>query len=263
MRIFCTGANGRIGKRLVGLGLLPLHSDVTDYQALSLEIKHIKPDIVVHLAAITGVDYCERKENQEEVIKVNYRGTVNVATVTKENQCGMVFLSTDHIYNGKRGPYKESYPYWMPNLLGQKEKPVNFYGLIKLTAELAIETYPHAKIVRTSYLFDWDRMKDDTSIYYPTFMYRSFMHIDHFAKAFHDYLMRFYEMPTHLNISGVDTVSWYAFAKAFWSGRKILPRKHDMKKEFAPRPYKTGLDVSLSKSLGLPQFSYRDGLLII
>ena len=263
MRIFVTGANGQIGRRLIGLGCLPLYSDVTDYHALSMEIGKAKPDVVVHLAAITDVEYAEKAEHTEEVIKVNVRGTSNVVSVTGENSCGMVFLSTDHIFNGKHGPYKESYKNYMPNWLGQVEKPVDFYGLSKLAAEGVVNSYLHTKIVRTSYLFDWDRMKYDESTYYPTFVYRSFMHVDHFAKALYEYLKRFYEMPQLLNIAGSDTVSWYQFAKEYWHGKKVLPRKHDIKDEFSPRPYKCGLDVSESKKLRLPQFSYRDGLQLL
>ena len=261
MRIFCTGYSGKIGRQLINnFGCLPLYSDITDYHALSLEIKSKKPDLVVHLAGISDVNYCEKKENQDEVIKVNMRGTVNVASVTHENACGMVLLSTDHIFNGKHGPYKENYPYWAKNIFGQNEKPVNYYGLSKLAAEHAAGSYLHTKIVRTSYLFSWDRMRMDESIYYPNFMYRSFMHIDHFVDVLGKYLLRFYEMPTVLNISGSDTVSWYQFAKEFWKGKKILPRKHEIKGEFAPRPHKAGLNVELSAKLKLPQYSYKQGL---
>lgn len=268
MKISVTGANGRVGRQLVKLGCLPLLCDVTDYYGVSQSIKNEKPDIVVHLASLSDVDWCEKKEHQTEVINVNFKGAVNVATACRENRIGMVLLSTDHVFNGKRGPYKENYHYYTPNLIGQYEKPVNFYGLSKVAAEGIQRVFPHVKIVRTSHLFDAKRMEAayPNAEGFPIFLLRSFMYVNHFAESFRAYLDRFYEMPDILHISGSATISWYEFMLAYASvfqldKEYIVPRRKEIKGiDMAPRPHKAGLDTHLSAKLRLPQNDYLQGL---
>lgn len=121
MKIYLTGYNGRVGERLVGLGCSPLVCDVTKQEEVEEAIKEARPDVVLHLASISDVDYCEDKAHSEEVIRVNYIGTKFVALACQKYRCGMVFLSTDHIFNGKKGPYREDYPYYRKNILGKNE----------------------------------------------------------------------------------------------------------------------------------------------
>lgn len=266
MKILVTGYNGRIGKQLIKLGCLPLVCDVTKHMEVASAVVKERPDLVVHLASRSDVDYCEAEKNRTEVLRVNYNGTLNVAKACESVKAGMVLLSTDHIFNGKKGPYRENYKYYMPNVLGQTEKPVNYYGLTKLGAEALQRVFPFMKIVRTSYNFEKRRIE---LLYqdYPTFMTRSFMYIPHFVDALKVYLDRFYEMPDILHISGSQTVSWYEFMLAYCSvydidKEKIVPRKkpYGVASKYAPRPHKAGLVTDLSAKLGLPQFSYIDGL---
>lgn len=277
MKIAVTGYRGRIGTQLIKLGCVPLECDVMSRDSVLSEVNKVAPDIVLHLASRSNVDYCENPNNKEDVIKLNYNGTINVASVCQEKTTGMVFLSTDHIFNGKKGPYKEDYKFYLPNILGQYEKPVNYYGLSKIAAEGIKDAFPAMKIVRTSYNFDFDRVfmghydiiksgvaTDITNP--PTFFNRSFMYIPHLAIALKEYLDRFYEMPKLLHISGSQTVSWYEFMLAVASvfgidKSKIIPRRKDVTGEgFAPRPRKAGLVTKLSAKLGIPQFSYIDGI---
>lgn len=271
MKISVTGYNGRIGKLLVKSGCFPLVCDITKPEEIDRAIKKDNPSIVVHLASLSDVDFCEEEKNRDKVLQVNYKGTLNLADACHTAKVGMVFLSTDHIFDGKKGPYKEDYPYYSRNLLGQYQHPMNYYGLSKLTAEAIQKIYPF-KIVRTSYNFDKARlihqlnlMKNEVSMEPPAFMNRSFMYIPHFVSVLQEYLDRFYEMPPILHLSGSQTVSWYEFLLAVasiygYSKHPILPRKKDAKDLFAPRPHKAGLNTSLSKKLGFPQFSYIDGI---
>jgi dTDP-4-dehydrorhamnose reductase len=94
-------------------------------------------------------------------------------------------------------------------------------------------------------------------------MWRSFMHIDHFV----DQLMYYCRLdikPKVLHLSGSTTVSWHVFAKNIVNFygldvNKVHPRWTNHK-NLAPRPYRTGLSTSLSKSLGIPQYDYIDGI---
>lgn len=262
MKIACTGSSGKVGQRLVKMGVIPLECDVTDFAMVNSVVTAIQPDVIVHLAALSDVDYCEAQENKEKVIKVNLRGAANVATAALENHCGVVLLSTDHVFDGKRGPYKET---------DRPKNPVNFYGMSKMGAEALTESFSNMKIVRTSHLFNYNRIFHtfiDPDKFYgkvevPTFLRRSFMYEGHFATCLYVYLLRFFEMPKVFHISGSDTVSMYDYALAVASifgidKSHIIPRKKELK-ELAPRPKKAGLNTKLSSRF-LQQFNYIDGL---
>src|SRR5581483_4880831 len=271
MKVFVTGYKGRIGSLLVERGCQPLICDVTKYEEVEMAIRHASPDVVVHLASISNVDYCEK--NKDEALRVNFIGTKFVADATSKQRCGMIFLSSDQVFGGKSGPYKEVR--FARTLFGY-DIPVNFYGEIKLASESLQLTYPNMKIIRTSYLFDEKRLNlpyltpvlnvlgDKTQMEYPTFIYRSFMYVHHFIESLEKYIERFWEMPELLNISGSETISSFEFmSKAFeifgMDKERIYPRKHESKLFTTPRPKKGGLDVGLSKKLGFDLYSYIDG----
>ena len=256
--IACTGANGKVGKLLTEkYGVVPIKADVTNVTILAKEIEKITPDLVIHLACKSNVDWVEK--NYQEAVDINFGGTKNVAKITNSMKIGMVLLSSDHIFDGKKGNYKENYkflsgfPYWKYN------KPVNCYGLTKLAAEGIRFTYKNMKIVRTSRLFSTIHWKSTIeSNYQPIFIKRSFMYLPHFVANLKLYVDRFYQMPEILNLSGSEIVSYYEFEKNCLENKKVFPRKKDI--GGTPRPYKGGLDISLSTRLGFPQYSYLDGI---
>lgn len=245
-----------------------MECDVTDLASVKASIEKVKPDLICHLASLSDVDYCELPRNKEEVIKVNLRGTWNVAQAGWDVKCGVVLISSDHVFDGKHGPYRET---------DHPKNPVNFYGMSKMAAESLTDVFPNLKIVRTSYLFDWlriyklfpDPVRNFEKWDFPTFLRRSFMYEGHFAEGLFIYLNRFLEMPKVMHISGSDTVSWYEYALAVASvfdvnKENVIPRKKEWKigpndAAAAPRPKKTGLNTKLSSKF-LMQYSYLDGL---
>src|SRR3972149_1157971 len=268
MRIGVTGYTSRIGKSLIQRGCIPLDLDITKYNIIDMVLAKKQPDIIVNLAARSDVDWCE--VNFEEALSVNVRGFYNLCTSAETRNIPVVALSTDHIWNGKTGwdanvraftragPYKESYP---------RFAPVNQYGLTKVGMETLASAFDNVKIVRTSYCFDYERLhleikmlKENIPVKYPDFVFRSFMHIEHFTDAFMVYLNKFYEMPTVLHISGNKVVSWYGFmsslADVYGLNASLVSPKHKDDKGLTPRPHKAGLEVSLSKKLSIPQFNY-------
>ena len=242
--------------------VVPLACDVRNLKEVDLAVRSTKVDIIVHLASISDVDVCEKKENEKRVKDINVIGTFHVAEVAEMYGCGMVLMSTAQVFDGKWGNYKEN----------SKPNPKNFYGLTKLAAEGLREVFPFMKVVRTSYLFDHERifkhlypLRAGQSYSYPTFIERSFMYLPHFAEAFYQYLLRFDEMPNILHISGSRTVSWYEFivdmAKEYCLDESLVgPRNKELDMDVAPRPYKAGLNVNLSKKLGLLQYGHLEGL---
>lgn len=268
MKIACTGSTGRVGRLLVKQGVVPLTFDVTEERSVKAGIDSESPDVVIHLAGISDVDYCEQPEHWDYVRKVNFNGTVNVVRACSDKNIPVIYVSSEHVFSGKTflgmggGPYKESHPV---NRVG-----LNNYALTKIACEGLRFPFPVMKIVRTSFLFDWHRLMGGELLpetigryNFPTFIYRSYMYLPHFAESLLQYVTSVENKPTVLHISGTKTVSQYAFMQDFVRyfdvKVEIQPRHKELGTGRAARPHRAGLDVSLSHSLGLPQYSYRDG----
>jgi dTDP-4-dehydrorhamnose reductase len=269
MKIGIVGASGKLGKVLIGNGCVPLSCDITDQTSIKRVLASEKPDIVVNLAS-----HPDPENNYTQALDVNVFGFRDLCDITFFMKIPVVALSTDHIYSGKTyfdwrlkkliraGPYSEDYPYPVP---------VNFYGITKLGMETVACAYDNVKVVRTSYCFDADRLCTEIDslrkgqvVECSEVICRSFLHTHHFADNFIRYLERFFEMPTILHISGSITVSWYKLIKSLASiygfDESLVKSYINRDNLFSPRPKKGGLVVQKSKQLGLPQFSYLDGL---
>lgn len=258
--ICMTGGQGRVGKLLAPYGIRDLGCDVTNPLEVQRSIKYFKPEIIVHLASKSDVDWCE--DNADETIEVNFVGANNVVTAAERAGCSVVLLSSDHVFNGKRwwGKYKE----------GDEREPLNLYGMTKTSAEGLQSVFDNIKVVRTSYLFDYSRVEYDLSriksnpIYCPSFIKRSFMYAPHFITSLSSYLHQYNDMPKILHISGIEVVSWHGFMsivanKYGLDTSRVIARTKD-ENGHAPRGHRLGLDVSLSAKLGLPQFNYLEGI---
>lgn len=261
MKIAMTGGRGKLGTYLQKqLGVIDLGCDVLQRFSIQQSISEHKPDVVLHLAGKTDVDFCEDVRNQEPVIQTNVRGTSNVLTVCERYDVPVVYLSSDHVFGGKRwfGKYSEK----------DKPNPINYYGLTKISAEGLCNLYDNARIVRTSYLFDKSRLDKPFDYHgYPTFQKRSFIHIEHFVYTLTSYLRHLSKMPKLLHIAGSESVSWHTFmteiaVRQGYDSRSVTKRNYELE-GFAPRPKNVGLNVNLSAELGLPQWSYLDGIKIL
>ena len=148
-RVLVTGADGLLGQALShrlscwpGLDLLltgrgggPRISqfaggwvpmDVTDPAAVERVMQDFAPTAVVHLAAMSKVEPCERE--REACWDVNVHATERLARACRRHGARLVFLSTDFVLDGTAGPYAET----------DRPDPINAYGRSKLAAENAI-----------------------------------------------------------------------------------------------------------------------------
>lgn len=140
MRVFIAGASGLIGsnclKHFTEQGWdatgsyfsyeVPgtvyyntLHpEDVNNFDILSF-----KPDVIVHCGALTHVDHCEAHE--EESYLKTVLSTKNLIAIARECNAKFVYISTDYVFDGKKGPYREDAPV----------NPLSVYARHKLEAE--------------------------------------------------------------------------------------------------------------------------------
>ena len=134
MRIAIIGSKGQLGSALLNVFAdedcleidLPAH-DITDLAEICETMSGFSPNLVVHTAAMTNVDGCER--NPELAYRVNVLGTRNVAVAAQQVGARLVYISTDYVFDGEKGsPYIES----------DCPRPLSAYGISKLGGEYAV-----------------------------------------------------------------------------------------------------------------------------
>jgi dTDP-4-dehydrorhamnose reductase len=112
--------------------------DFTDPFAVHDVFEKYKPSVIVHTGAMSKPDECEL--NQWQCYIVNVEGTLHLLANAEEQKSFFIFLSTDFVFSGEQGMYKEE----------DEPGPVNFYGKSKLDAEDAVKEFPFDwSIVRT------------------------------------------------------------------------------------------------------------------
>ena len=120
--------------------------DITDIEAVMNAISAFKPDIVIHCAAWTAVDDAEDNDNIPKVRAINVDGTQNIADACKKNDCKMIYISTDYVFNG------QGTEPWQPDC--KDYAPQNVYGQSKLDGEFAVSnTLEKYFIVRIAWVF--------------------------------------------------------------------------------------------------------------
>ncbi|WP_119072587.1 dTDP-4-dehydrorhamnose reductase [Aggregatilinea lenta] len=151
MRILITGAKGTLGRALVA-GLQSNHEvtgedvdnlDVTDSPRVEAWIGDNQPDLVVHCAALTAVDYCA--ENPDEALAVNGYGTQSVALACQKHNAALLYVSTNEVFDGLTD--RQYLEYDTP-------APGNPYAYSKWVGEQIVrDLVRQHTIVRTSWLF--------------------------------------------------------------------------------------------------------------
>lgn len=143
MKIVTTGKNGLLVTELIKIDstILPLSSkefDITEYNIVS-KLVEINPDIIIHCAAITDSNLVSK--NKILAIKTNIIGTAFIAEYCIVKNKRLVYISTDYVYPGIHGSYKET-----DSIL-----PHNDYAWTKLGGECSVRFVKNHLIIRTSF----------------------------------------------------------------------------------------------------------------
>ena len=291
MKILITGANGLLGQHLVKLLLdttdheiiatskreprsvlqdSKLHYyalDITDGMAVNLLLEKLLPDTIIHCAALTQVDECEQQPIK--AWEINVTATRFIVDAAKKINAFVIFVSTDFVFDGLNGPYKEE----------DTLNPVSYYGSTKVAAEKAVaESGSQYAIVRTCLLYgnilfgirsniiSWikENLEQGKKIKVVSDQWRTPTYIEDLAKGI--LLIAEKKAVGLFHISGKDFLSPYDMAiitADYLHLDKTLIEKVDASvfTQPAKRPATTGFVIDKAKEvLGYSPLSFTEGL---
>ena len=230
--------------------------DITNMEDVNKIIQSFRPDIIIHTAALTDVDYCEDK--REEAYNVNVEGTKNIVEAAKSVNAKVAYISTDYVFDGTNGPYSED----------DETNPLGYYAKTKLEGENLVKTsgLPYI-IIRTTVVYGVEdkklnfalwllkQLESGRKVNIANDQYSSPTLSTDLART----IIRLLENgKTGLyNVSGSEVVNRYDFAlriaEAFNLEKDLItPISTKELNQKAPRPMKAGLKVDkITKELGI------------
>lgn len=260
-------ARNKIDHIILGLNERKISPDFADTAVLNLSgetsllrsIQSIAPDVIIHAAALTNVDFCQSHPDKAMRINCDYAKTV--AGIARRLDIKLVHISTDHLFDGTQPLVDEHYPC----------VPLNNYGKSKYEAELAIlNKNPYVLNLRINFFCwgpqyrlsfsDWiiDSLKQETEIMLFDNVYFTPLYAGEVINFCHDLLKNNHSGTYHLASS--DRISKYRFglkiAETFGL-KKSLIKLGKYNTDFGtPRPLDMSLDNSkLITTLNLKKIS--------
>lgn len=256
MKVLITGADGQLGRELrklypdaIGTSHDPsnmFYLQIEDQNAVIKLLERERPDVVVNCAALTNVDRCEREK--EYAYKVNGLAVRSLALECRRIGANLVHISTDYIFDGIDGNYREDAS---PN-------PVNYYGLSKLAGENFALSAEENLVVRTSGVFGYSNN-------FPLFAYNKLkngevvkaikgfyspIHAENLAKAVKK-LIDLNEVGI-INIAGerISRMNLALTIAAFFNYDKNLIAESDTVQNLqARRPFDSSLNITKARKL--------------
>ena len=152
MKILVLGSQGQLGRCLKDKFRDSKHEiifssrneiDLSDLERTNIKISNINPDVLINAAAYTFVDEAEKEK--DKAFLINETAVSNIASTCKKNNCWLIHISTDYLFDGTSSePYKES----------DTPNPQCVYGSSKLAGEISIKN-SNCKyiIIRTAWVF--------------------------------------------------------------------------------------------------------------
>ncbi|MDV7187810.1 dTDP-4-dehydrorhamnose reductase [Lutibacter sp. TH_r2] len=154
INVLVTGADGMLGKSIqfyqteyskfnfyfTNKAVL----DISDKEMLRAFVRMNNIAVIVNCAAYTNVEKAEF--NTKNANRLNFKAVQNLAEIAKQNNCGLIHISTDYVFDGESQiPYNEE----------DITNPQNVYGITKLKGEqILLEINPkNTIIIRTSWLY--------------------------------------------------------------------------------------------------------------
>lgn len=225
-----------------------IHLDLTKKEEIVRTIQTVKPDVVIHLGAMTDVELCETQK--ELAFITNTKATKILAQESEKLNSFFVYVSTDYVFDGKKGMNNEKD---IPN-------PVNYYGRSKLDGEIALNNLstPYV-IIRISTPFGfhskktcfplWIKQNLELEKEIPVLIdqYTSPSFVPNISKMILEIITN--KITGIIHLAGTSRISRYEFAKLIADKlgykREILkPIEMRQMNWKAQRPQDSSLDVS-------------------
>jgi len=271
MKFLVTGSAGLIGSQVVKdliqknhtvyscyhiqkpLEGIPTPLDLSDEHEIIQTLQETKPDKIIHLAAMTGVDLCETEK--ELATLINTKATEILAKQAAKLNAFFLYVSTDYVFNGINGLKKED----------DTTNPLGFYGTSKLAGELALNKLPsNWCIARTSTPFGIHKTKKSFPIWVKenleskkeisvlTDQFTSPTYVPNLSKMLIEIAIR--QLVGIYHTSGATQLSRYNFAemvaeKLSLDKKLLIPTKTDNMNWNAQRPKDSSLDVSFATEI--------------
>ena len=271
MKFLVTGSAGLVGTQVVKDLIdqnhvvysgyhktTPIHGittklDLTNLDSLKIIIDKINPDVIIHLAALTGVDLCETEQVLAKTI--NVCATKILAQQAAKNDSFFVYVSTDYVFDGNSTMKKES----------DTPNPLGFYGKSKLEGELSLNDLASGWcIVRTSTPFGFHPAKKSFPIWIKenlelkkeisalTDQFTSPTYVPNLSQMIIEVAIR--QISGIIHLAGATRISRYDLAilvaeKLNLDKTLLIPIKIDKMNWKAQRPKDSSLDVSLATEI--------------
>jgi dTDP-4-dehydrorhamnose reductase len=262
-RILVTGANGQLGQgiRSISEAYSALEFMFTDREQLDITngdsvrsfFGENRPDYCINCAAYTAVDRAEKESDR--CFEINVRGVQNLVAACTEFQSVLIHISTDFVFDGKKGS---------PYLTTDQPNPINIYGLSKYKGEQVIENVLKKYfIVRTSWVYS-----EYGSNFLKTMLRlgeeRDEIQVVNDQVGAPTYVGDLADFLIWLVASGKEKfgtyhysnegeISWYEFAREIFNikgfGIKVQPVSSDQFKTAAKRPKYSKLDLGKTQRL--------------
>ena len=242
--------------------------DLTDYTALEKFFTAIQPDAVIHLAAASKPNFCQK--NPEVSYKINVTASMYLAQLCAKGNIPFIFTSSDLVFDGQNPFYKESDPV----------SPICVYGEHKVIAEQKIQKiYPDAAICRMPLMFGLPSPVANSFIQSFIQTLKAGQELNLFVDEFRTpvsattaakglLLVLEKQVNGILHLGGKERISRYEFglllAKLFnFNQDLIIPGKQQDVVMAAPRSPDTSLDSSKAWQLGYQPLSLKEELVSI
>lgn len=229
--------------------------DLADVEKTAELVAAVKPDAILHIAAIANIDYSEA--HQAEAAAVNTETTGRIARLAADHGARFVFCSTDNVFDGLAGHYSED----------ALVSPVNFYGRTKVAAEVlvheALEDHVIARVALVigmpvmgsgnSFLIKMEEnLREGKAIEIPENEVRSPVDVITLGKSLLELAAS--DFRGVLNLAGSTRLNRYDMAKQIarklgHSEELVVPINSNALEGRAPRPDDVSLDNTLAKEV--------------
>lgn len=242
-----------------------LKLEISNKKAVENCINSIKPNYIIHCAAITNVDECEKEKILAN--ETNIKGTLYLAEKSDKEKIKFIYISTDYVFSGRKNECKED----------DERIPTCVYGLTKLEGEKIIEKLEESIIARVTVPYTWkklttknnfanwliDKNKKGKEVKIVVDQYNNPTYVPNAAEN----ILKLIEMDTKgkFNITGKDCLSRYEFAikiaKVFdLDKRLIIPCLTSELNQAAIRPVYVNTNTEKAQKAGLEILMVEDGL---